>query len=69
MAQAQRLLYSSSVTCSPPVRFRALVSGGGFGDGQVGHEVAGGVAVGLAVGWLVAEIRKRITDTQVNVTI
>ncbi len=31
--------------------------------------MAGGVAVGLAVGWLVAEIRKRITDTQVNVTI
>jgi monovalent cation/hydrogen antiporter len=30
---------------------------------------AGGVAVGLAVGAVVAEIRKRITDTQVNVTI
>jgi CPA1 family monovalent cation:H+ antiporter len=30
---------------------------------------AGGVAIGLAVGWAVAEIRKRITDTQVNVTI
>jgi monovalent cation/hydrogen antiporter len=30
---------------------------------------AGGVAVGLAVGAIAAEIRKRITDTQVNVTI
>jgi Na+/H+ antiporter len=30
---------------------------------------AGGVAMGLVVGWIVAEIRKRITDTQVNVTI
>jgi Na+/H+ antiporter len=30
---------------------------------------AGGVAIGIAVGWIVAEIRKRTTDTQVNVTI
>jgi monovalent cation/hydrogen antiporter len=30
---------------------------------------AGGVAIGLAVGWLAAEIRKRITDDQVNVTV
>jgi monovalent cation/hydrogen antiporter len=30
---------------------------------------AGGVAVGLAVGWLAAEIRRHITDTQVSVTI
>lgn len=29
----------------------------------------GGVAIGLAVGWLVAEARKRTTDTQVSVTI
>src|SRR4051794_16758094 len=30
---------------------------------------AGGVAVGLAVGWAVAQIRKRTVDAQVNVTI
>jgi Na+/H+ antiporter len=30
---------------------------------------AGGVAVGLAVGWIVAEIRKRTTDAQVSITI
>jgi NhaP-type Na+/H+ or K+/H+ antiporter len=30
---------------------------------------AGGVAIGLAVGVIVAEIRRRTTDTQVNVTI
>jgi CPA1 family monovalent cation:H+ antiporter len=30
---------------------------------------AGGVAIGLAVGWAVAEIRKRTSDIQVNVTI
>ena len=30
---------------------------------------AGGVAIGLAVGWVVAEIRKRTFDTQVSVTV
>jgi monovalent cation/hydrogen antiporter len=30
---------------------------------------AGGVAIGLAVGWIVAEIRRRTTDAQVSVTI
>jgi monovalent cation/hydrogen antiporter len=30
---------------------------------------AGGVAIGVAVGWLVAEIRRRTVDAQVNVTI
>lgn len=28
----------------------------------------GGVAIGIAVGWIVAEIRKRTADDQVNVT-
>ena len=30
---------------------------------------AGGVVIGLAVGWIVAEIRKRMTDAQLSVTI
>jgi monovalent cation/hydrogen antiporter len=30
---------------------------------------AGGVAIGFAVGWIVAEIRKRTTDAQVSITI
>jgi len=30
---------------------------------------AGGVAIGIAVGWIVAEIRKRMTDAQVSITI
>ena len=30
---------------------------------------AGGVAIGLAVGWIAAEVRKRTADTQVNVTL
>src|SRR2546423_5491953 len=29
----------------------------------------GGVAIGLAVGWVIAEIRKRVSDTQLSVTI
>ncbi len=32
-------------------------------------DAAGGVAIGLAVGWIVAEIRRRTTDAQLNVTI
>src|ERR687883_929717 len=30
---------------------------------------AGGAAIGIAVGWIVAEIRKRTTDAQVSITI
>jgi Na+/H+ antiporter len=30
---------------------------------------SGGVAIGIAVGWIVAEIRKRTTDAQVSITI
>jgi CPA1 family monovalent cation:H+ antiporter len=30
---------------------------------------AGGVAIGLAVGWIVAEVRKRTADAQVSVTV
>ena len=30
---------------------------------------ASGVAIGIAVGWIVAEIRKRTTDAQVSITI
>ena len=51
----------------------AAVVAGSFSLAEAGLKFvvggAGGVAVGFAVGWIVAEIRKRITDTQVNVTI
>src|SRR3954453_4235905 len=30
---------------------------------------AGGVAIGLAVGWVVAEIRRRVTDAQLSITV
>src|SRR5947209_8041 len=32
-------------------------------------DAAGGVAIGLAVGWILAEVRKRITDAQISVTV
>jgi CPA1 family monovalent cation:H+ antiporter len=58
------------------VAFRVAVAAvvvGGFSLAGAGLRfvlgAAGGVAVGLAVGWIAAEIRKRTTDTQVSVTI
>src|SRR5215216_1972409 len=51
----------------------AAVVAGSFSLADAGLKfvlgAAGGVAVGLAVGAIAAEIRKRTTDTQVNVTI
>jgi monovalent cation/hydrogen antiporter len=51
----------------------AAVVAGSFSLADAGLKfvlgAAGGVAIGIAVGWIAAEIRKRTTDTQVNVTI
>ena len=51
----------------------AAVVGGSFSLAHASLEfllgAAGGVAIGLAVGWVVAEIRARIEDIQVSVTI
>ncbi len=51
----------------------AAVVAGSFSLADAGLKfvlgAAGGVAIGIAVGWIVAEIRKRTADTQVNVTI
>jgi CPA1 family monovalent cation:H+ antiporter len=47
--------------------------GGGFSLAEAGLEfvlgAAGGIAIGLAVGWVIAEIRKRLDDPPVEVTI
>src|SRR6185437_8223110 len=32
-------------------------------------DVAGGIAIGLVVGWVIAEVRKRITDVNTELTI
>jgi len=36
---------------------------------DIAQPAAGGVAIGLVIGWLVAEIRKRTEDAQVSITI
>src|SRR5205814_8649897 len=51
----------------------AAVVAGSFSLADAGLKfvlaAAGGVAIGMAVGWIVAEIRRRATDAQVSVTI
>jgi CPA1 family monovalent cation:H+ antiporter len=50
----------------------AVVAGSfSFGEAVLAliADAAGGIAIGLAVGWLIAEIRKRTPDPQINVTI
>src|SRR5256714_2436587 len=51
----------------------AAVVAGSFSLADAGLKfvagAAGGVAIGVAVGWIVAQIRKRTTDAQVSVTI
>src|SRR3954470_2204665 len=51
----------------------AAVVEGSFSLANAGMDfvlgAAGGVAIGLAVGWIVAEIRKRTEDAQVSITI
>jgi CPA1 family monovalent cation:H+ antiporter len=51
----------------------AAVVAGSFSLADAGLKfvlgAAGGVAIGIAVGWIIAEIRKRTTDAQVSITI
>jgi Na+/H+ antiporter len=51
----------------------AAVVGGSFSLAEAGMDfvlaAVGGVAIGLAVGWIIAEIRKRTQDAQVSITI
>jgi CPA1 family monovalent cation:H+ antiporter len=51
----------------------AAVVAGTFSLGQATlalvADAAGGIAIGLAVGWVVAEIRKRTSDPQLSITI
>ncbi len=51
----------------------AAVVGGSFSLAEAGMDfvfaAAGGVAIGLVTGWIVAEIRKRTEDPQVSITI
>jgi monovalent cation/hydrogen antiporter len=58
------------------VSFRVAVAAVVAGSFSLGHatvslvgSAAGGVAIGLAVGWIVAELRKRTPDPEISVTI
>ncbi len=58
------------------VAFRVAVTAVVTGTFSLAHatvalvaDAAGGVAIGLAVGWVIAEIRKRTPDPQVSITI
>jgi monovalent cation/hydrogen antiporter len=58
------------------VAYRVAVAaavGGSFSVADAGLKFVagalGGVAIGLAVGWLIAEVRKRTSDVQVSITI
>src|SRR6059058_1280862 len=51
----------------------AAVVAGSFSLAHAGLKfvlaAAGGVAIGLVVGWAIAEIRKRVSDTQLSITV
>ncbi len=58
------------------VAFRVAVAAVVAGSFSLGHatislvvDAVAGVAIGLAVGWLIAEIRRRTPDPQINITI
>ncbi|MBV8944245.1 MAG: Na+/H+ antiporter [Solirubrobacterales bacterium] len=58
------------------VAYRVAVGAVVAGSFSLGHaslkliaDAAGGVAIGLAVGWIIAEVRKRTPDPQISVTI
>jgi Na+/H+ antiporter len=58
------------------VAFRVAVTAVVSGTFSFGHATvqflagaAGGIAIGLAVGWLIAEVRKRTVDPQISITI
>jgi monovalent cation/hydrogen antiporter len=58
------------------VAYRVAVAAVVAGSFSLGHatvelivDAAGGIAIGLAVGWLIAEVRKRTPDPEISVTI
>lgn len=58
------------------VAYRVAVAAVVAGSFSLGHatlaliaDAAGGVAIGLAVGWVIAEVRARMPDPQISVTI
>jgi monovalent cation/hydrogen antiporter len=72
MIEGEGLFNDATALVAYRVAVAAVVSGS-FSLADAGLKfvlgAAGGVAIGLAVGWIVVEIRKRTTDAQVSITI
>jgi Na+/H+ antiporter len=71
-AESEGLFNDATALVAYRVAVAAAV-GGGFSLAEAGIRfvggAAGGIAIGLAVGWLLAQIRKRIEDPQLSITI
>jgi monovalent cation/hydrogen antiporter len=71
-AESEGLFNDATALVAYRVAVAAAV-GGGFSLAEAGMRfvggAAGGIAIGLAVGWLLAHIRKRIEDPQLSITI
>ena len=71
-AEAEGLFNDATALVAYRVAVAAVVSGS-FSLADAGLRfvagAAGGVAIGLMVGWIIAEIRARTTDAQVSITI
>ncbi len=72
LAEAEGLFNDATALVAYRVAVAAVVSGS-FSLAEAGLRfvagAAGGVAIGLVVGWVIAEIRARTTDAQVSLTI
>jgi monovalent cation/hydrogen antiporter len=71
-AEGEGLFNDSTALVAYKVAVAAVVSGS-FSLADAGlkfvADAAGGIAIGLAVGWIIAFIRERTQDTQVSITI
>src|SRR6266516_1207843 len=71
-AEGEGLFNDATALVAYKVAVAAVVSGSfSFADAGLRFVAgaAGGIAIGLAVGWIIAAIRERTTDTQVSLTI
>jgi CPA1 family monovalent cation:H+ antiporter len=71
-AEGEGLFNDATALVAYKVAVAAVVAGSfSLGDASLSliAAAAGGIAIGLAVGWLIAEVRKRTPDPQISVTI
>jgi monovalent cation/hydrogen antiporter len=72
IVEGEGLFNDATALVAYRVAVAAAVSGS-FSLANAGLEfvagAAGGIAIGLAVGWVIAEIRKRIADAQLSITV